>query len=209
MDPQELVATRGFLHGVAELLIAGPQYRAHGTIRLRVTPGGFGGVKSNVRVDGRGDPPELVWDGGRAPLAGTCRELAATAGIDIGRPEGVYTDTSALDPDTPLAVDPAAAEVICDWFGVGDAGLRAFAPDIEPVLWPEHFDLGISLDEVNYGISPGDSGHPTPYAYVGPWEPRQGEFWNVSFGALRPAADLPDAESIRAFFAAGRDAARR
>ncbi|HTK66912.1 MAG TPA: hypothetical protein VL595_31350 [Pseudonocardia sp.] len=205
MDPQELVTTREHLHGIAELLIAGPQHRAHGTIRLRVTPGGFGGVKSDVRVEAS----DLVWPGGRAPLTGTCRELAEVAGIDIGRPEGVYTDTSALDPDTPLAVDPTAATVICDWFGVGDAGLRRFAPDAEPVLWPEHFDLGISLDEVNYGISPGDAGHPGPYAYVGPWEPRQGEFWNVSFGALRPAADLPDADAIAAFFAAGREAARR
>lgn len=205
MDPQELVTTREHLHGIAELLIAGPQHRAHGTIRLHVTPGGFGGVETDVRVD-RAD---LVWDGGRAPLAGTCRELAATAGIDIGRPEGVYSDTSALDPDSPLAVDPTAAATICGWFTVGDAGLRAFAPKSEPVLWPEHFDLGISLDEVNYGISPGDAGHPGPYAYVGPWEPRQGEFWNVSFGARRPAEDLPDAAAISAFFAEGRDAARR
>jgi hypothetical protein len=205
MNPQELVTTREALHGVAELLIAGPQHRGFGTIRLRVTPGGFGGVKSPIRVDGA----ELVWDGGRGPLTGTCRELATAAGIDIGRPDGVYTDTSALDPDTPLDVDPAAAKVICDWFGIGDAGLRKFAPNAEPVLWPEHFDLGISLDEVNYGISPGDAGHPTPYAYVGPWEPRQGEFWNASFGALRPADELPDVEAISAFFTAGRDAARR
>lgn len=205
MNPQELVATREALHGVAELLIAGPQHRAHGTIRLRVTPGGFGGVKSPVRVEGA----ELVWDGGRAPLTGTCRDLATAAGIDIGRPEGVYTDTSALAADHPLAADPAAAKVICDWFVVGDAALRAFTPNVDPVLWPEHFDLGLSSDEVNYGISPGDAGHPDPYAYIGPWEPRTGEFWNVSFGALRPADELPDVDAIVAFFAAGRDAARR
>jgi hypothetical protein len=205
MDPQELVATRESLHGVAELLIAGPQHRAHGTIRLRATDGGFGGVLLPVRVDGA----ELVWDGGRAPLSGTCRELGAAAGLDVGAPEGVYSDTSALDPDSPLAVDRDAAAVICDWFGVGDAGLRHFAPDTEAVLWPEHFDLGISLDEVNYGISPGDAGHAGPYAYVGPWEKREGEFWNVSFGALRAAEELPDAAAISAFFAAGRDTARR
>jgi hypothetical protein len=205
MDPHELVPTRRSLHGVAELLIAGPQHRAHGTIRLRVTPGGFGGVRLPVRVDGA----ELVWDGGRAPLDSTCRALAETAGIDVGRPEGVYTDTSVLGPDTPLAVDPTAAKVICDWFSLGDAALRAFAPDLEPVLWPEHFDLGFSVDEVNYGISPGDAGHPDPYAYVGPWESRQGDFWNVPFGALRSADELPDVFAIAGFFAAGRDAARR
>lgn len=205
MDPHELVATRTSLHGVAELLIAGPQYRAHGTIRLRVVPGGFAGVLHPVRVEGA----ELVTDGGRTPLAGTCRELADAAGLDVAAPEGVYADTSALGPDSPLTVDPVTAALICDWFGVGDAGLRGFAPDTDPVLWPEHFDLGISLDEVNYGISPGDAGHPGPYAYVGPWEPREGAFWNVSFGALRSADDLPDAASVTAFFTAGRDAAQR
>ena len=43
--------TRRSLHGVAELLLAGPQHRAHGTIRLRVTPGGFGGVAGSLRPE--------------------------------------------------------------------------------------------------------------------------------------------------------------
>ena len=46
---------------------------------------------------------------------------------------------------------------------------------------------GIGVDEVNYGMSPGDGFHAAPYAYVGPWTPREGAFWNVPFGALRPA----------------------
>ena len=33
--------TRVSLHAVAEYLLAGPQYKQHQTIRLRVTPGGF------------------------------------------------------------------------------------------------------------------------------------------------------------------------
>ena len=56
-------------------------------------------------------------------------------------------------------------------------------------------------------MSPGDSGHPLPYAYVGPWTPREGEFWNASFGAVRTAEQLPDADAVAAFFAAGRAAA--
>lgn len=190
------VTTRRSLHGVGELLIAGPQHRAHGTIRLRVTPGGFGGVAVPVRVEGA----ELVWDGGRSPLAGTYRALAAAAGIaDPGAPDS-YSDTSGVDLDEEIAVDAAAAAGIADWFARGDAGLRAFAPDREPVLWPEHFDLAITLDEVNYGISAGDAGHPDPYAYVGPWTPRTGEFWNAPFGALRAATDLPTPEAVGAFF---------
>ncbi|WP_300012435.1 hypothetical protein [Pseudonocardia sp.] len=195
--------TRRSLHGVAELLIAGPQHRAHGTIRLRVTPGGFGGVAVPLRVEGT----DLLWDGGRAPLAGTYRELAAAVGVVAGAPEGVYHDTTGIDPDTDISVDPAAAAEITGWFARGDAGLRAFAPDQEPVLWPEHFDLAITADEVNYGISPGDDAHPEPYAYVGPWTPREGPFWNAGFGALRPATDLPDAAAVAAFFAEGRSAA--
>ena len=190
--------TRRSLHGVAELLIAGPQHRAHGTIRLRPTPGGFGGAVLPLRVEGT----ELVWAGGRAPLAGTYRELAAAAGIEPGPPEGVYHDTSGVDPDEQVVVDPAAAAELGDWFARGDAALRAFAPDQEPVLWPEHFDLAISENEVNYGVSPGDGAHPEAYAYVGPWTPREGEFWNASFGALRPASDLPSPEAVTAFYRA-------
>jgi len=71
------------------------------------------------------------------------------------------------------------------------------------VLWPEHFDLAITVDEVNYGVSPGDAAHPQPYAYVGPWTPRTGEFWNAPFGALRPHTDIPTADALAAWFAEG------
>jgi Electron transfer DM13 len=64
-------------------------------------------------------------------------------------------------------VDPTAAAALAAWFARGDAGLRAFATGEQPVLWPEHFDLGIAVDEVNYGISPGDAGHAIPCAYIG------------------------------------------
>lgn len=192
------------LHGVAELLVAGPQHRAHGTIRLRVTPGGFGGVRSDVRVEGA----EVVGPGGRAAVVGPLRAVAAAAGIaDPGRAEGIYTDTSGVGLDDDVTLDPGAAAALAEWFARGDAALRTFAPDVEPVLWPEHFDLAVTVGEVNYGVTPGDAGHPAPYAYVGPWTPREGPFWNAPFGALRPAADLPDAAAVAAFFAEGRDRA--
>ena len=200
MDSQALVTTRRSLHGVAELVIAGPQYRTDGTIRLHVTPGGFGGVRSTLRVDGT----DLVWAGGRSPLAGTYRELGASAGVEVGPPQELYHDTSGVDPDETVIVDPAAVTLLADWFARGDAALRALAPDVEPVIWPEHFDLAISLDEVNYGVSPGDAAHPQPYAYIGPWTPRQGDFWNAPFGALRPAEDLLDTAAITVFYKQGR-----
>ena len=72
------------------------------------------------------------------------------------------------------------------------------------MLWPEHFDLGIAVDEVNYGISPGDARQPSPYAYVGPWTKREGQFWNAAFGSLRAATELLDADLVAAYFSAGR-----
>lgn len=203
MDEQQLVATRRALHGVAESVIAGPQYRAHGTIRLAVCSGGFAGVAAPLRVQGT----DLVGRDGRWPLAGTLRELGKAAGVEVGPAEGLYSGTAGVDLDEPLAVDSSSAELILGWFARGDAGLRAFEPQSSPVLWPENFDLAISVDEVNYGISPGDAGHPLPYAYVGPWTAREGEFWNAPFGALRPESELPDEAAVAGFFSEGRNRA--
>ena len=202
MDEATLVATRRSLHGVAELVIAGPQFRTLGSIELRVRAGGFGGHRSSVCVDGH----DLVWDGGRMRLEGTCRELAAATGQQVSNLADVYAGGSGVDPDEQLAFDSEALDQLLAWFGRGDAALRTFAPDVEPVLWPEHFDAGITVGEVNYGASPGDSTHTGPYAYVGPWTRREGDFWNAPFGALRDASELTDVGAVVMFFEAGRDA---
>jgi len=204
MGEQELVATRRALHGVAELVIAGPQYAVSGDIRLHVVRGGFAGMASGVRVEG-GD---LAWAGGRAVLGGTCRQLADAVGVTPAAPD-VYSEGSGVHPDEELDLDPDALALLLGWFECGDAALRAFAPEAERVLWPEHFDVGYALSEVNFGISPGDAGHPAPYAYVGPWTLREGAFWNTSFGAARAAAELPDVDSVVAFFEEGRSEAAR
>lgn len=204
---QNLATTRTALHAVAEWVLAGVQHRAAGTIRLQVTPGGFATLDGGLRVDG----VELVvtTDEGvaRLPLQGTLGDLGMRAGLQISPPADVYADTAEASPETELDVDPACAAVIADWFGRGHQGLVVFAPDQQPVLWPEHFDLGISVDEVNYGISPGDGHRLDPYAYVGPWTPRPGEFWNESFGAARSANELVDVAAVVGFFEAGRAAA--
>ena len=209
MDEPVLVETRRGWHAVGELVIAGPQYRAHGTIRLRTTAGGFAGVALPLAVVG----PELVWPTGSAALSGrSCRELAESAGVEPGRADDLYHDGCDLGLDDPLAVDASAAHLIALWLAAGDAALRSFAPSTQPVLWPEHFDLAISVGEVNYGVSPGDSFHATPYAYVGPWTvptETDGSFWNAPFGAIRRAEELSDAAAIAAFFAEGRRRAAR
>lgn len=203
MSTETLERTRQSLHGVAELVLAGPQYAANQSIRLRVTPGGFGTMTSpDLRVDGL----ELVAPAGRVPLSGTFADLARAAGVEPRALRDVYADGPGVTEADSLHVDPDAVAVIVEAFAQGDAALRAFTPDREPVLWPEHFDLGISRDEVNYGVSPGDSHHSEPYAYVGPWSPREGEFWNTPFGAARPLTELPDIDALVGFFS---DGARR
>jgi hypothetical protein len=200
MDDQTLVQTRVALHGLAELVLAGPQYEVTKDIRLRVTPGGFGTVaEPDLRVDGA----HLVAAETRIPLNGSFAALASAAGVVARDLRDVYHDGPDVSVADPVLVDPAAAAVILEAFSRGDAAMRAFAPDEEPVLWPEHFDIGISLDEVNYGVSPGDSHVAVPYAYVGPWKQREGSFWNTSFGAARPLSELPDSDAVAQFFREG------
>jgi hypothetical protein len=107
-----------------------------------------------------------------------------------------------------LNVDPGDADVLLQAFTDGDAALRMLAPEQEPVLWPEHFDIGISLDEINFGVSPGDSSIDVPYAYVGPWTVPSGPFWNQPFGAARPMSELATPDDIVRFFDEGMGAVR-
>jgi hypothetical protein len=61
--------------------------------------------------------------------------------------------------------------------------------------------------EINYGVSSGDDAIAEPYAYVGPWILRTGDFWNAPFGATRLMTDLPDATAVLAFFRTGQQQA--
>ena len=138
----------------------------------------------------------------RHALNGTVQTLADALGIEPSIP-AVYSDHAPVTPETAIEVDVPTAEGLFVWFSRGEHGMRAFAHGEEPVLWPEHFDLGISSAEVNYGVSPGDDIHPEPYAYVSPWIPRTGDFWDAPFGAVRGAAELPDSAAVAAFFDEG------
>ena len=201
---QRYERTRVQLHGLAEGLIAGPQYRSAGTIRLAVYADGFGGVVSPLSIRGG----RFDWVDGSAPLAGTPRELARAAGVDFGAPEDVYSAPGLLDAETTLAVEEGIAALIARSHHAGSQALRQLFTEHQPVLWPEHFDVAVSVAEVNYGVSAGDGYHPTPYAYVGPWKPRTGSFWNAPFGAAYPlhpdhnCADL--VTDIVEFFEQGR-----
>jgi hypothetical protein len=197
-------AARRQLRAVAESLIVGPQYRAAGTVRLAVRPGGFAGVALPLSVHGT----ELVWPNGSAPLAGLATALAAAAGVDFGPPDGVYDILDPLAPDAVLDVDPVAAEWMHRSHYAGGHALKHVLPEQHPVLWPEHFDVAVTAGEVNYGVSAGDENHPTPYAYVGPWAVPAGPFWNAPFGALYPLDPAHDVDELTTrivgFFERGR-----
>jgi hypothetical protein len=201
MDEHSLAVTRRSLHGVAELVLAGPQHRNGGGIRLRVVPGGFATVAwPGLRVDGH----QLVTSAGPLPLTGSYAELAHAAGVEASPLDDVYSGGPKIHVHEQIELDPAAARLLADAFGHGDAALQVLAPHEMPVLWPEHFDVGITVDEINYGVSPGDDAIPEPYAYVSPWKPPTGDFWNAPFGAARPMTELPGAAAVAEFFAAGR-----
>jgi hypothetical protein len=196
-----LVTTRQALHAVAELVLAGPQYRAHGDIRLQVTPGGLTTVVGpQVRMDviAVHTDTRMCDIDGRTPA-----ELADAIGLTASGLDDVYPAGSGAALDDRLQVVTDAAAYLLASLAAGDEALARFAPDAERVVWPEHFDVAITLDAVNYGVSPGDANHGRPYAYVGPHSPAVGDFWNEPFGASTYLADAPDADAIAAFFAAG------
>jgi hypothetical protein len=214
-DPTTLVATRRALHAVAEQVLAGDLWRRTGRIGLRRTPGGFGQPellgadgRHRVRVDGTA---LVVLDGDIETWHDltTLAAAAAAAGTTPGGPEGVYQPSTSFGPDDELAIDPTAAAALAAWFVLVESALdevrrrhRADGPTIAQ-LWPEHFDLAISLAEVNVGGSPGDDAIPEPYLYVGPWTPRPGEFWDQPWGASRPASTVADVAAAVEFFEAG------
>jgi hypothetical protein len=217
MNDSALARTRRSLHAVAEQVLAAALHRATGRIGLRSAPGGFAtpvfdgphGV-TRIRVEGVDLVVEHGAESTRAPLT-TVGAAAAQVGVEPGAPADVYPPATELDPDRPLDLEPAAAARLAELFATVDRALQVLverhAPDGDgPQLWPEHFDLAVTIDEVNYGGSPGDDEHPLPYLYVGPWDvPNDGDpFWNEPFGASLAAGDYVTLDQALAFFEDGR-----
>jgi len=212
-----LAATRAGWHRVAEHVLAAALYRATGTIGLVPSPGGFrtppfGTDARFLAVDGT----ELVLGGAagtrRAPLT-TVRAAAEFAGITAGAPAGVYQPATPLDLDAPLLIEPDAARLLAQWYGLGAQALSRLAAEIpgdQPgavVRWPEHFDAGMTAAAISYGASPGDDRIAGPYLYVGPHAgppPGDPAFWNAPFGAARTFGQAGTVAEAAAFFGDGR-----
>jgi hypothetical protein len=152
----------------------------------------------------------------RAPIT-TIADAARFVGITPGAPSAVYTPSTPLEPDAPLSVDLDAVEILAMWHELTNVALRAFAESIaedeptEAQLWPEHFDLAMSADRINYGGSPGDDYIDVPYLYVGPFEGRPSEpdaFWNQPFGAAMGFDEIATIQDAFEFFRKGRKLAK-
>ena len=218
-DVGHYTRTRDDLHAVAEHVVSAALHAATGKIGLRALAGGFGTPRFGPVGEERqlavvGTTLVVRWPEGerQTPLT-TLREAAAFAPVDPGAPVDVYTPTTTLDLDRPLSIDPTEARRLADWFALVDEALNGLRREFErddptiAQLWPEHFDLGLSLDGVNYGGSPGDASEPMPYLYVGPWKPRSGPFWNRPYGAGRTRSEVGSPDEALAFFLEGHELA--
>jgi hypothetical protein len=209
--PGDYVETREALRRLAVYVLSPARKAVTGRIGLQPTADGFGtplfGDDEQLRVQ-RG---ALVRQKGASAESTPITSLsaaAAFAGVTLSDDPGVGHDIPELgDPDAPLPVAPAAALALGEFYRFSGsvledlrAELNASGQECSTVqLWPEHFDLGCSIEGVNFGCSPGDGYSAEPYVYVGPWnsEGLAGDFWNAAFGATLSYKELLDAEDQR------------
>ena len=148
-----------------------------------------------------------------APIT-TLRAAGAFFGIECGMPATVYPPATPLDLDSPLPVDATTAASIGAWLALGQDALTrigASHPDDGPEP-PSSCGPSTSTSAPPWARSTSDSPRattsiPRPYAYVGPWTPKEGPFWNQPFGAARTVAELATVDDVLRFFEEGRSLA--
>jgi hypothetical protein len=209
--PDGYGTTREALQRLAVYVLSPARKAVTGRIGLQAATGGFGtpvfGDDEQLRVEGaalvrqRGNRTETT------PIT-TLVAAAGFAGVTLSADPGVGSDLPGLgDPDARLPVSPAAVNAIGAWYAFSTSVLEALRAELNAAgrecstvqLWPEHFDLGCSIEGVNFGCSPGDGYSAEPYVYVGPWKTDglSGGFWNAPFGAVLPYGDLLAGENQR------------
>ncbi len=184
--PPRLVETRRALNLLTFYVLSQVRKAANGKIAVRSTYRGFGtpffGGDTQVRVEGTDIVVQQGTEVRTEPIS-TLRRAAEFVGVPLDLDAGVDFDVPDVDdPDDELAVDPAAAAFLADWFGFGTSVLEELRcsgraeDDVSRVqLWAEHFDAAVELGRAeagqrgSYGASPGDAAHPEPYLYVAPW----------------------------------------
>jgi len=196
--PERFFDTRRAVHLVAARVLGAARYQSVGKMGLVVVDGGiatpeFGGHRLAL-VDGL-----LHVNGSQHPLT-TLGEACALAGVDPSADLPPALNTAG-DAATEVAVDRQAFDALIGWYALCQSALESLADvmstDENPTtiqLWPEHFDValeaGSDSTRATYGGSPGDAYFSEPYLYVGPFQARNGEFWNAEFGAAMTRSEL-------------------
>lgn len=216
--PASLVDTRVALHRLAAYVIAPVRHRANGKFGLRWTLGGFGtpffGDNRQIRVEGTQLIDQRAGHVTSVPVT-TLQAAADFLDTTIDTETAAEHDSPPVgDVNETLAVDPAAANFLGNWYGMAFAALESVRADdasvdaSRPQLWPGHFDPAIEIGDENhrgsYGASPGDGAIPEPYLYVSVWWPDRvnidaaDPLWNApSFtGAVLKLADFDDGDPV-------------
>jgi hypothetical protein len=210
--PPTYTATRLALHRLVVYVVSPARQRANGKMALRFTFGGLGtpffGDDEQVRVAGTTLLRQRGASAEAAPIS-SLREAAAFA-LD-GPPDTAWAERFDVPPpgnlDERLAVDPEAAALLGDWYGLAWSVLEELRAEPASVgasrvqLWPEHFDAAFDCQpgeqRATFGASPGDAAVPEPYLYALPESFEAAppdEYWNAtSFrGAILPLSSLVD-----------------
>jgi hypothetical protein len=217
--PDRFAATRESLRALACFAISPALKARTGRIGLRSTGDGFGTppFADGSRIVVRGD--ELIVEPGVSNRISTVRAAAELLGVELSADPGVGRDLPPFTPDDELDIDVAASRWLGAWYAFGARQLSRIRADefgatiSEAQLWPEHFDIAVTIElgrgGVNVGVSPGDAAIAEPYAYVGPHDldGLRAQYWNAPFGAALTHTDLragtdPD-RAVAAFYDEG------
>ena len=230
--PGRYAASRHALHLVGAFVLSQARKAANTKFGLRFTFDGFGtpfyvgagGADTQARVEGTFVVLQAGDEATAEPVT-TLRAAAEACGLTVD--PAAWEGFDVPDPgdvDADLAVDPAGARVLADWFGFATSVLEEVRSTADPAgspsrvqLWPEHFDPAFEAGDeaagrrAAFGASPGDADHEDPYLYVAPWSRDavpSSYYWDAPFGARLPYADLLGAGDQRAaaldFFDRGR-----
>jgi hypothetical protein len=200
--PPTFVSTREALRAIACYAISPARKARTGRIGLRPTGDGIGTppFDDGSRVAVRGD--RLIVEPDREAPITTLRAAAELLRITLSPDPGVGQDLPPFTPDELLPVDATASLWLGAWYAFASRQLDRLAARLtdatvsEAQLWPEHFDLAVTVDldgaAVNVGFSPGDASSFEPYVYVGPHDTSHldDSYWNAPFGAALSHAEL-------------------
>ena len=139
-----------------------------------------------------------------------CAPPPSSPGSSCRQHPPVGHDLPPFEPDRRLEIDDEAATVIAGWWALGDDVLATMG---EPRLWPEHFDIAITVDCPAVSASTSASRRATATStsrtsMSGPHDvvharPQTIRYWNAPFGAVLPRHEVGAAPDALAFIQSG------